>query len=404
MFKITDILSSHCAVHVNHKLLIVIRYLIMSVMLFVVTEGSASCAAYLDDSTVLPARVARLGKGVNISGWFQYNGANKPVNDQELKLLKAEGFTAVRLPVDPLIISDKLSRLDELNKSLGILDDAIDLIINNNLAVVLDLHDMLHGGMLYQEQGVEKFIAIWKLLAERYKTRSAEYLFYELMNEPFGDFKEGINKKGMSWVDVENQVIGEIRKLDSRRTIIVTGVNWSRWQALIRMKLVADNNVIYSIHYYDPVVFTHQGTTWLKAMPWLSAITDLRYPSNMNIDILELWSGRNEVGKYLGEKWDASRIESDFSMVGDWAKRNKIYLWLGEFGVYSGKAPGGTRPAVPEESRYKWIEHVRKAAELNGIGWCMWDYKGNFGLRFVKNGVISCNQSINDALGLKGCR
>jgi hypothetical protein len=47
-------------------------------------------------------------------------------------------------------------------------------------------------------------------------------------------------------------------------------------------------------------------------------------------------------------------------------------LICNEFGAY--------RRVTDPVSRANWIHDVRTALEADGIGWAMWDYRGNFGV------------------------
>ncbi|WP_442134999.1 cellulase family glycosylhydrolase, partial [Rhizobium leguminosarum] len=86
--------------------------------------------------------------------------------------------------------------------------------------------------------------------------------------------------------------------------------------------------IIVSFHYYEPFNFTHQGAEWVNPTPPVGV-------------------------KWNGEEWEINQIRSHFKYVSDWAKQNKVPIFLGEFGAYS---------KADMDSRVKWTESVRKMA------------------------------------------
>ena len=82
------------------------------------------------------------------------------------------------------------------------LDDAVDWLIANKIAVVIELHDKQH--MLNWETDpwyVDQIMTFWRALAERYANRDPEYLFFEIVNEPrFLNDAAGWSKIQTRWV------------------------------------------------------------------------------------------------------------------------------------------------------------------------------------------------------------
>ena len=67
-----------------------------------------------------------------------------------------------------------------------------------------------------------------------------------------------------------------IRQVAPRNTIIATGPNYSDIQDLVTLHPLADGNVIYNFHFYDPHQFTHQGASW--GLSWWSYTHGIPYP------------------------------------------------------------------------------------------------------------------------------
>ena len=58
------------------------------------------------------------------------------------------------------------------------------------------------------------------------------------------------------------RAIAEIRRTNPQRTIFVEPGGWGSIDELKNLVLPPDDNVIVSVHCYDPFYFTHQGATW----------------------------------------------------------------------------------------------------------------------------------------------
>ena len=228
-------------------------------------------------NTVPEARYVRLNKCFNLTDWFQVfaDGVGwGAVSDSEMKLMRQNGITAVRLPFNPWLFDSSRRSTAAINATLVNLDNAIDLLIANNLTVVLDAHDVNGGVSLDSEAAIVRFIQTWSMLAARYTNRNPDSLLFEVMNEPGDAFPTA------SWSAIQIRVLDAIRAAAPQHTIVVTS-NSSSFRSIVGMPLVADSNVIYTVHFYDPMLFTHQGADWVSSTPWLATFSGLDYPPYM---------------------------------------------------------------------------------------------------------------------------
>ena len=79
----------------------------------------------------------------------------------------------------------------------------------------------------------------------------------ELLNEP----------KDAATTEVVNPIFAEtiqqIRQIAPRRTIFVGPGRWNSVAELTKLRLPDDDqNLIVTVHNYDPFYFTHQGADW----------------------------------------------------------------------------------------------------------------------------------------------
>ena len=71
------------------------------------------------------------------------------------------------------------------------------------------------------------------------------------------------------------QAITEIRQTNPHRTIVVEPGGWGGIGELNKLVLPPDDNLIVSVHCYDPFYFTHQGATWTSGQ---TPVTGIIFP------------------------------------------------------------------------------------------------------------------------------
>jgi aryl-phospho-beta-D-glucosidase BglC (GH1 family) len=361
-------------------------------------QSAAAGSSVPPPSSVLAARVAHLRHGINASGWFAQvydkRGYTKEhleawTTAEDIALIKAMGFDYVRLSVDPqpMMINH---RPDEIPADyLGYLDAAVKMILDRQLAVVIDIHP---GGDFKTRLGkddsfVQEFADFWRALARHYSTWDADRVFFEILNEPEMSDR-------YRWYGVQAKLAAAIREGAPQHTIIAAGARWSDDDDLVFLEPLHDANVIYNFHFYEPHIFTHQGATW-GAYFW-HWVKGLHYPSSPE-NAAKIAEGapdavdRLAIIRYGEEHWDAARIDAEVSQVAEWAQQHGVPVVCNEFGVF--------RQADPKD-REAWIHDVRTVLERHGIGWAMWDYSGNFGVVTKKDGKTLPDEGTLRALGL----
>ena len=364
------------------------------VLLVLAVQPSTALAQH--GNAVSASRYARLAKGMNLSRWFAY-GSFERYSDAELQWMHDQGITAVRLAFNPKIATWTPLQQTAFVAQLG---DAIDQLISYRIAVVLDPHNnnSTYGVSLKSEADIASFVQLWSMLASQYSNRDPEYLFFEVMNEPDNSLTVE------SWTTTQARVITAIRQAASNHTIVVTPNNWSGIDSVVAMPLVDDRNVVYTFHYYEPGTFTHQGAYWSS----LGALSGLEYPSSLP-SVQSLFASttdstiKSAIQQYIDQQWDDQAIRKRIDVVADWARSNDIRVWLGEFGAILWASPvygSRIKIPIPVESRARWLRAVRVAAEQNGIGWCMWDFKNDFGLINTIGGGYTVIPEVVTALGL----
>ena len=346
------------------------------------------------------ARAQHLKHGINASGWFGGTGdyssehIQSYIDDADIALIAKMGFDHVRLSIDPMPLAVALYGFPGPNGDfLKQLDHAVDTMVANKLAVIIDLHpsDDYKQKMRTDDQAAERFTAIWRRLAAHYADRDANMVFFEILNEP------EIND-AYRWAGIQARVAAAIREKAPHHTIIAAGAVWSDIWDLLAIEPLADGNVIYNFHFYEPHAFTHQGATW--STPWYSYEHDIPYPA-IDSSMPELLKEapdpvtRYYMESYWLDSWNAHRIQLMIDNAAAWAHDNHVPLTCNEFGVF--------RDHSDPVSRANWLHDVRTALEADGIGWAMWDYRGGFGVVTKQDGQPArVDDSVVKALGLQG--
>ncbi|MFL6253807.1 MAG: glycoside hydrolase family 5 protein [Pyrinomonadaceae bacterium] len=349
-------------------------------------------------STVPAARLAHVRRGINLSHWFAQSRdySEKHLREhttaRDIELIKSLGFDHVRFTVEPAPLFDE-ARPAELNAEyLKQLDAALDMLLSSGLAVVFDLHpsDEFKLRMRADDRFVSTLADFWRALARHLSARDPERLLLEIVNEPMVE-------DPYRWMGIQTRLAAAIREGAPRHTIIATGPRWSSVDQLLLIEPLADRNVIYNFHFYEPHNFTHQGATWgADFWPYLKGVP---YPASPDavaplVAAAERENVRAVLKDYGEQRWDAARVEREIAQAAEWAHRRGVPLTCNEFGVY--------RAYAPAPDRLRWLADVRTALERHRIGWTMWDYAGGFGVAVrEKGGRAEPDPETAAALGLR---
>lgn len=104
---------------------------------------------------------------------------------EDIALIKALGFDHVRLRVNPKPMWQRKDADDIPAEYLGYLDAAVKMILDKDLAVVIDIHPSGEfKEKLPTDAAVEQFADFWRALAKHYSTGDPERVFFETLNEP----------------------------------------------------------------------------------------------------------------------------------------------------------------------------------------------------------------------------
>jgi endoglucanase len=178
----------------------------------------------------------------------------------------------------------------------------------------------------------------WKQIVQRFKD-APDNVVFEILNEPNGKLTPEL------WNQYLKEALAVIRETNPTRTVIVGSPFWNTIDNLNLLDIPKDDrNIVVTVHYYEPLRFTHQGAPWAGDLVKLSGIT---------------W----------GSDEDKKRVETNFAKAQAWSKANDRPILLGEFGAYD---------KGDIESRVRYTSFVARTAESLGWAWTYWQFDSDF--------------------------
>ena len=381
----------------------------------------------------------KLRRGINLWPWFSLTRdlpppsraydwppyqADRVVPDAaDLAMLRAVGFDFVRIPVDPGPLAAFQGKWRA--RLLSDVMDAVRMSIAADLSVIVNLQgnaathywnpsNILAGG---DPTLLRAYLDVVHDLARLMSKLDPARVVLESVNEP------PQSCDSPQWQALQVSILKTARAAAPHLTLVATGACGSMTPGLLALDplAIADANVLYTFHFYEPYVFSHQGATWMSTEPMYRCLNGVPWPASagtrertlaasaarLAIDPEIRQSAKAEIGgamerainQYFEGTPDATYLEPFLRSAAEWADRHGIgreRLILGEFGAlrtdarYHGAAPA---------DRARYIRDVRATAEAFGFPWALWNFSDGMGLLEDGSGH-RLDASIVAALGL----
>ena len=331
------------------------RFKIVSIIVF------AFCLSTLHAQTPF-------SKGVNLTNWFQTESARQiqftKYTKQDLVRIKNLGCDVIRLPINLHFMTSGSPDYVINPLFFDFLDQVVDWAEELQIHLLLDNHSF--DSNEDTQPSIEAILLkVWPQMAAHYKNRS-DYVYYEILNEPHGITTA-------VWCQIQQKVIDAIRAIDTKHTIVVGPSGYNSYNELNNMPVYSDTNLIYTFHFYDPFMFTHQGATWTGYMQDVSGVPfpfDVARMPATPASAKGTWV-ESSLNNYKNEG-TVAKVKQLLDVAVNFKTSRNVKLFCGEFGVYI--------PNSPHADRVYWYDVVRKYLEEKGISWTTWDYQGGFGL------------------------
>jgi endoglucanase len=329
-------------------------------------------------------RAKSLDNGISVS-WLEQTWNKEVLTQNSLKnadfiLLKQLGFKSIRLPVafeyyeDGHIPDEQIfSHIDNIVKQCSLY----------GFKLIIDYHygNLNENNFLTE---TNRAISLWLKLTRRYKHVSNDELFFELYNEP-----PHINPQ--VWKDAAYNIVTAIRKIDYQRTLIIGASNFNSIYELSRFVRLADENIIYTFHFYEPFLFTHQGAEWIGDQ---ESTIGVPFPYNA-----EKFPNINPKAKNTdGEKnykeypidGNEQSVRDKLQIVKNWGNKYDVPIICGEYGVYNKYAD--------QDSRCRYIKAVRQSLKILNIPGILWDYDSSFSIFNGSPSIQNLPDCMKDAI------
>lgn len=300
-------------------------------------------------------------KNINLTGmertWdspkLRSNLLIKKINE-----LKGHGFQGIRLP---------LAIGYHLESNSGFLRELRALVrYTENQKIPLTLcyfdPDLNENN---KSKKLEDISRNWLKVLNQLDSKS-QYLSIELVNEP--------NLNPDSWVNFSEVLVSQIRERHAEIPILIGATNFNSLYELSRMEPIqAAGPIVYIFHFYEPIIFTHQGAEWTGEQ---NATQGIPYPFQQEKMPSLNPRAKGTAGEInlrdYPQTGNQIALEDKISQIAAWAMRNQVALWCTEYGVSKNADP---------ESRQNYLRDVEKTLNDYNIPGFLWEWEGNFGVK-----------------------
>lgn len=176
---------------------------------------------------------------------------------------------------------------------------------------------------------------------------------FDLLNEPIPHHPPGNPvAQRMEWVRIVEQTIEAVRVEDANMPIVVEGVTGGMPVGLRDFPVLADRQVVYSIHFYSPHAITHQHVSkeWTRSVPYPVA-------DNAVLQGTDAYPG----------PWNVARLRRELQDAVDFQRRSGAPMYVGEFSCVRW-APG--------DSAFRYVNDCVGLFREFGWSWTYHEYRG----------------------------
>lgn len=314
----------------------------------------------------------KLYRGINFGGYLSQCEHTLEhyatfITKEDVKKVKDLGFDHIRLPIDYEVLETREGI--EYTEGIAYVNQFLLWCEEYEMDVVLDLHkaygydfndagDPSKNNLFANEELQRRFVELWTRLAQHYGRLN--YVAFELLNEVV---EEHVADEWNKLIDV---TVNAIRRYAPNTPIIYGGIQWNSARTLKLLNKPEDDNIIFTFHMYEPLIFTHQKAHWVPNMPMDKTI---EYPATMEyykeMSALIGYKGKDVTVSECKEMGKPFLIEMVSEAV-EAARKVGVKLYCGEFGVID---------RAPVEDTLRWYRDIFDVFKQFDIHAAVWSYK-----------------------------
>jgi cysteinyl-tRNA synthetase len=271
---------------------------------------------------------------------YQYDVCLETITLQDIQDLRALGANVINATYPGVF--DILAPYGINQTALNYLDNLVDWAAEADIYVVINFRSgpgrneaaiHMSDGAIFDvwenQEAQDAWIDMWRFTAERYKDNPV-VIGYTLFTEPHPnvlvdpdyeltpfEVQAEIEGSLMDWNIFAKEITLGIREKDTETPIIIDSIGWAAPDFFSILQPTGDPYTIYSVHMYDPDLYSHQEVNKIK----------ISYP---------------DVVTYYGEKinFDRNWLEEDLIPVIQFAEEHQVSIFVGEYGPMRW-VPGG---------------------------------------------------------------
>jgi len=381
----------------------------------------------------------RFRRGVNAWPWFSLTRefpaprtdyawppfqTQRPVpTSDDLGRLRQCGLDFIRIPVDPgpFLAGDAATR----GKLLDMLDAAVSAALDAGLGVIVNVQanaatHYWNPDRMVSSTAAPEFDAYRGLVGElagRLQRFTPGMVALEPVNEPAQSCSSNV------WSQVQAALLTAARASSATLPLVVTGGCGSMVSGLAALDpapLAAFEPILFTFHFYEPYLFSHQGAPWMRE-PVYRALNNVPWPASAGsleqtlASVRARMAGDTETSEadkkaayaetervlkvYFDARPDRWFIDKYLDQARAWADAHGIAperVIMGEFGALRTDA---RYTAAPNPDRARYIADVRQSAEAAGFPWAFWDLFDGMGM--MDDTTRALDPAMVEALGLR---
>ena len=289
------------------------------------------------------------------------------ITQKDVEYIASLGMDHIRLGFDQIVLEQTPFVYSE--RIFEIIEQFVHWCEEAKLNVILNLHkcegnylDLVDSVSLCDSEELQdRFVRFWLEFERRFARK--DFVAFELLNES----KEANAEK---WNKLLDRAVAEIRKKNPTRKILLGAGRHNQVSGLADMRLMEDENIAYTFHFYTPHEFTHQRSVLRKEHIFYNR--SMEYPATTQkyvdfVKLKEAYWNRPFANPYEGfDRVDKEYLRHSMRPLRQMLEQYpNVRLYCSEFGVIR---------HCDITYRENWLRDVISLFTELDIGYGVWNY------------------------------